>query len=843
MIKINATSCLTGLDSDAVAQRLAQDGFNELPATTTRTVLTILLDVLREPMFLLLLCAGVIYLLLGDPMDALMLLGFVLLSMSITIFQQRRSERVLATLHELASPRALVIRDGQQVRIPGREVVPGDLLLLEEGDRVAADAVLLESHDLLIDESMLSGESMAVAKRAAFDSDVPSEEGVERVFAGTMITGGGGMARVLATGAQTELGKIGKRLQSIVPEDSPLQRELAHLLKIVAWLACCIALLVLLITGWMRGDWLNGLLSGITVAMSLLPEEFTLIMTVFMALGAWRIAGDHVLTRHMPVIEALGSATVLCVDKTGTLTQNRMAVKALALDGVLLTVEKLTTQAAARRLLHIAALASEIIPFDRMEQAILHCQATLFSADRAAAAQWTLVHDYPLTHGLPVMTHVWSSPEQTDYLIALKGAPETVLDLCGIGGEQRIGLLQQVDTLAARGMRVLAVAEARQSHDEWPGTPAGFGFSWLGLLALADPVRPEVPAAVAQCRRAGIRVVMITGDYAVTAHTIAGEAGLQEGPVISGSDIARMDAQALRQAVHHTNVFARIRPEQKLDLVNALKANGEVVAMTGDGVNDAPALRAAHIGISMGQRGTDVAREASSLVLLTDDFQAIVKTIQLGRRIFDNLRKALTYVVAVHMPIAGMALLPLLLGYPVAFMPIHIVFFEMIINPACSIVFETEAADPDIMLRAPRRIDEALFGRYNVGIALLQGAGLLTAIALVFFISLHSGLLPAAARTLAFTTFVIGNLLLIIGNRSVKQSLFALLRRPNQAQWWVIGITLVGWLAALKVPVLQRAFHFMPVVTVDLLLAVAAGLAATVWFELVKIIFRQKAST
>jgi len=850
---------LNGLSHHQAARQLQQDGFNELPAKSQRTVWRIVFEVLREPMFLLLLGAGSIYFALGDAGDALMLLGFVLIVMTITIVQQRRTERVLETLRDLSSPRALVLRAGAHVRIPGREVVRGDLLVLEEGDRVAADGVLLECHDLLIDESLLTGESVAVSKTSSTpvqttaaritEVQTPAPTAAENVqahvYSGSMVVQGGGLARVIATGDATAIGTIGRALQTLTPAPSPLQREISMLVKRFAWFGLALSLLVFLMFGWSRHDWLNGLLAGITLAMSILPEEFTVILTVFMALGAWRISKNQVLTRHTPVIEALGSATVLCVDKTGTLTQNRMSVKAVVIDQEtfpLDAAQRNSLPPQVHQLLQYTVLSSETTPFDPMEKAFHRCLDDLYPEDRTTRDRWSFVHEYPLTRDIMAMTHVWQPGAGQACIVATKGAPESIARLCRLDAPQTDAILQQVQTLAAQGMRVLGVAQAScAAAPTWPDSPSAFAFTWLGLVGLADPLRPAVPAAVRECQQAGIRVVMITGDYPATAQAIAHEAGLTHTTVITGTQLDTLDDAALHTTVRSATLFARILPEQKLRLVNALKTNGEVVAMTGDGVNDAPALKAAHIGISMGERGTDVAREASSLVLLNDDFTSIVHAIRLGRRIYDNLRKAMIYVVAVHIPIAGMTLLPLLLGTPLAFAPVHIVFLEMIINPACAIVFETEAADNNIMQRPPRRVDERLFGRHDVMFSVLQGSGLLIAVAAVFFLGVQAGLAVEQARATAFTSLVIGNLGLIVASRSRAHHLLALLRRPNRAQWWILGGTALALAAILTVPPLQRVFHFHPLPLTTLWLPLLTSLATMAWFELVKHLYRRRA--
>jgi Ca2+-transporting ATPase len=863
-------SALSGLSGRDAAHKLKQDGANELPAKRQRTLFHLMWEVMCEPMFLLLLAAGAIYLILGDAGDAMLLLGFVFITMAITIFQERKTERVLDALKDLSSPRALVIRDGVQIRIPGREVVKGDLLVLEEGDRIAADGIVIESHDLLIDESLLTGESIAVAKQASTTTTAATatatataaatttatpvagatpatEPGSAAIFSGSMIVQGGGLARVTATGAETELGKIGKSLQALPHEPSPLQREISTLVKRFAIFGLALSLVVFVLYGWTRHNWFDGLLAGITLAMSMLPEEFTVILTVFMALGAWRISKQHVLTRHTPVIEALGSTTVLCVDKTGTLTQNKMSVKAVVIGERHFTVGANADAAwpeSVRQLLEYTVLASEIVPFDPMEKAFHQCLTDLYPASAQGHAGWSFVHEYPLTPQLQAMTHVWQAPNDRQAIVATKGAPESIALLCKLDPAATAAMLAQVQTLASQGMRVLAVAQARHATDEtdarWPKEPDGFPFVWLGLVGLADPLRPAVPQAVKECQHAGIRVVMITGDHPATAQAIAKEAGLPFDKMVTGTQLATLSDAELNTLAREVHIFARVRPEQKLRLVSAFKADGEVVAMTGDGVNDAPALKAAHIGIAMGERGTDVAREAASLVLLNDDFTSIVHAISLGRRIYDNLRKALTYVVAVHLPIAGMTLLPLLFGTPLAFAPIHIVFLEMIINPACAIVFETEAAENNIMRRAPRDVNERLFGQRNVWLAVLQGLGLFAGVAAVFFLGLRGGLSEGQARAVAFTCLVIGNLALIVTNRSATRSVLAMIRVPNRAQWWVLGGACGALAVVLTVPGLRETFHFAKVSGQDLIAPVLVGVLAVAWFELMKAAFRPR---
>jgi Ca2+-transporting ATPase len=834
--------------SQAVAQsRLRTEGANELPTADQRNIQIIALEVLREPMFLLLVVAGVIYLLLGDVNDALMLLGFVFVVMGITIYQEYKTERVLEALRDLTSPRALVLREGKEQRIAGREVVRGDILILAEGDRVPADAELISCNDFAADESLLTGESVAVRKVAqanAGELQPPGGDDLPFVYSGTLVVQGRGIACVLTTGVHTEIGKIGKALQEQTTEATPLQKEIGKLVRSLAIIGVLLSLLLLVIYGITRGDWLNGLLSGITLAMSILPEEYPVVLTIFMAMGAWRISKHHVLPRRMHTVEALGSATVLCVDKTGTLTQNHMTVRQLIAGEASFTVSASPAPLpeSFHELVEFGILSSETEPFDPMEKAIHALGTQYLTATEHLHREWILAHEYSLSPELLALSHVWKSQDRDEYVVATKGAPEAVADLCHLNQAQLAALAIQVNSLAEQGMRVLGVARASYSGSIWPDIQHDFDFKFLGLIGLADPVRPTVEPALKECTAAGIRVVMITGDYPVTAAAIAKQIGLSAGSggVISGADLSQMDEATLRERISHSNIFARMVPEQKLRLVNALKENGEVVAMTGDGVNDAPALKAAHIGIAMGAHGTDVAREAAALVLLDDDFASIVHAVRLGRGIFDNLRKAMAYIFAVHVPIAGLSLIPLLLGWPPVFAPVHIVFLEMIINPACSIAFEAEPPERGVMSRPPRNPLEPLFGRRILLISLLQGVFVLLASLTILGYSLHQGASETEARALTFFTLVIGNLGLILTNRSWKHTILHTINSPNLALWWVIGGAFSFLMMALTFPFLREVFHFAPVTPFQLTLSFGAGVSSVLWFEFYKVVLNKR---
>ncbi len=841
------SSSLNGLSAAEVRTRQAQRGLNELPSDQPRGPMALLREVIREPMFLLLIGAGSIYLLLGDLQEAFMLLFFVAVVVGITFYQERKTDRVLQALRDLSSPRALVLRDGEKQRIAGRELVVDDIVLLSEGDRVPADAVLLVSTSLHADESLLTGEAAAVRKQA-WDG-VPyviqlGGEDTPQLFSGTLVVQGQGIARVTAIGADSAIGEIGQSLQQLTIEASPLQRETRRIVKIVAMIGVLLCATVVLLFGFTHDDWLQALLAGITLAMSILPEEFPFVLTVFMALGAWRIARQQVLTRRVSALETLGSATVLCADKTGTITENRMTVTQLVTPEArfdVIDAKNQTLPEAFHELVEFSVLASAADPFDSMEKAFIHLAENTLANTEHLHSDWTLVQQYPLSRDLLAMSHGWKATQRDEYVVAAKGAPEAIADLCHLPSEARDAIAAQVDQLAAQGLRVLAMAKASYNGAAWPPIQHDIPFTFLGMIALADPVRAAVPEAIALAQRAGIKVAMITGDYPATAQAVAREAGIDlSGGILSGAEIATLNATELQQRIQTTRIFARIAPEQKLRLVQAYQANGEIVAMTGDGVNDAPALKAAHIGIAMGGRGTDVAREAAALVLLDDNFATIVSAIRLGRRIFDNLHKAMAYIIAAHVPIVGMALLPLLFGLPLAFSPAHIVFLELIINSACAIVFEAEPEEIGIMQRPPRRPDEPLFSLRTLLVSLAQGAGVLLTVAAVYAIALHRGQGAEESRALAFTTLVIGNLSLILVNRSWTRSLYTALWSPNRALWWVQGGALTLLVLVLYLPGLRDLFHFTPLHANDLALCFAAGLASILWFELFKLILRRK---
>jgi Ca2+-transporting ATPase len=818
----------SGLDPAEAARRLAARGPNLLPGSAPRSMLAIVGGVLTEPMFLMLLVAGGLYLALGDRAEAAFLLSFVFVVIGITLAQERKTQRALESLRELSAPRALVIRGGEEKRIPGREVVVGDLLVLHEGDRIAADAVLLDGH-LDVNESLLTGEAVPVTKLPGGDTG--------QLFASTVATKGVGVAEVRAIASATAVGRIGQALADTVEPVSGLQQASRRLIRNLTvgglLLAAAYALLGWL---WDGHGLLQSVLAGIALTMAILPEEIPVILTVFLALGAWRISRHKVLTRRVPAVEALGAISVLAVDKTGTLTQNRMQVAELRLiDGSTHDQDAHELPEPFHALVEFAMLATPADPFDPMEKAIQQFGLHWLTDTEHVHAEWAPEFEYALSPEILAMTHVFRGDARGTHLLATKGAPEAVIDLCHLAATDAAAILRQVEGMAERGLRVLGVARGEWHGEAWPQSQHDFDFRFLGLLGFVDPPRPEVPAAIAECRSAGIRIIMMTGDHPATARAIAREVGLSErAEVVTGVEMAALDDAALRERLHRVDLCARLKPEQKLRLVQLLREGGEVVAMTGDGVNDAPALKAADVGIAMGERGTDVAREAAALVLLDDSFASIVGAIRQGRRIYDNITKATRFVFAVHMPIIALALVPTLLHWPVLLMPVHIVLLELLIDPACSVVFEAEPAADDIMRRPPRAPSDSPFAVANLRYAVIQGLGFAGILLLGYGALLGQGLDAAQSRGAVFIALVLGLFLLTLANRDASRP--ALVRTPAKNPWLVRMFGGVALMLAIVIGVpFFRDVMGLAIPNAAMLLTVAGMLAAAVaWLELLR---------
>ena len=815
---------LKGLSSAEVLSRLKKFGTNELPSGKKRNIFQILFSAIKEPMFLILLSCSSIYFLLGDIQEAIVLAFSVLVILNITIYQENKTENSLQALKDLSSPRALVIRNGVEERIAGSQVVPDDLILIKEGDRVPADAFIIWERNLTLDESILTGESFSVRKFA----EVSQEPNSDKVFSGTLVVAGQGVAKVFATGLSTEIGKIGVSLGNLEEKNTHIESEINQVVKIFSIVGLSLCVVIAVVYGFTRGFWLKGFLAGLTLAMSILPEEFPVIFTVFMALGAWRIAKESVLTRKRGAVEMLGSASVLCVDKTGTLTQNKMSLKKIWSQGNSLDTysDKISEiPEVFHELLEYGILASKKDPFDPMEKELLSFGGNFLKNTEHLHPGWDLIREYPLSQELLSLSHVWVSEEQNEYVIASKGAPESIWDLCHLSAQEKEKLLPVIHDLASQGLRILGVAKSHLKKEKLPSNQHDFTFQFLGFLGFADPIRTNVPNSIRECQEAGIKVVMITGDYEGTARSIAAEIGLPLGEsVITGTDLKNLSDTELKRRMVNTSIFCRVAPEQKLQIVNSWKSLGKIVAMTGDGVNDAPALKSADIGIAMGKRGTDVAREASDIVLVEDDFSSIVKAVRLGRRIYANLKNAMTYAFAIHIPIAGLSLIPVLFGLPLLLLPMHIVFLELMIDPACSVVFESGKEANDIMSKPPRDVSEKVFSWIILETAILQGLSILIFSLISFYFIWYQGEFEDKARTTCFVTLIIGNTFLVLKNLSEKKFSLNFIKTMNLPFRILAVSALLLLVAVVYTPFLRNLFHFSEIDFLEFGISVLLGI-------------------
>ena len=696
-----------------------------------------------------------------------------------------------------------MIRDGKETRIAGREVVPGDLIILNEGDRIAADAELFSTTNLTVDEALLTGESNPVSK---FEQAGHSNSN-HLVFSGTLIVQGKASARVIATGSETQFGKIGKSLLTIEEDETRLQKEMKVMIKNLFIIGAVISAGVILAFYFTRGNFIQSTLNGLASAMAILPEEFPVVLTVFLALGAWRLSRKNVLTRKPSAIETLGSATVLCSDKTGTITQNKMQIAELY-DGnrIFKSGSFNSNQSEIIELIKTSLHASQSDSKDPMEKAIYETYKSIRQSDLHNHA----IREYPLSKKMLAITRVFREEAQDAHSVFCKGAPETVFKLCKLNKQEATKHLEVVHQMAEQGYRVIAAASSTWPKKTLPEKQSDFNFQFKGLLAFEDPIRPEVPAAIKECKQAGIKVIMITGDFPTTAKSIAKQIGMDmQAGIMTGEELTKISDGELQKKIKNINVFARAIPEHKLRIVQALKANQEIVAMTGDGVNDAPALKAANIGIAMGSKGTDVAREASSLVLLDDNFASIVAAIRLGRKIFDNLQKAMSYIIAVHIPIIGLALLPALVpSLPVLLMPLHIVFMELIIDPSCSIAFETEQEEMGIMSRPPRATNHRFFSSRRIAFSALKGGLLLAMVITVYFLSLREGHTEGEVRAIAFSSLIIGNIFLILSTLSKTRSFLSVIKEKNIAAISILLVALGLLVLIISIPSTQHIFNF-----------------------------------
>ena len=802
------TSGLSSIEAQAL---LVKYGENSIDKAREKSLYSTAIELLKEPMLLLLIAAGAISLALAELVDGILLLFTIFIILGITIYQTQKTEKALKALSELTMPLAIVIRDGLEIRIPSKNIVPGDVVILREGDRISADAKLTVATSFHVDESLLTGESLPISKNIG---DV--------VFTGSLVVRGHGKAEVFATGPNTQLGKIGKSLTGIREEKTNLQKSLERIVRVVGIAALITVFAVFGIYGTTRGNWLEAGLAGISVAMALIPEEFPVILTIFMALGAWRMAKVKVVARRPAAIEALGGISVLCVDKTGTLTENRMKISEIHTDSIIWK-ENDSISGLLTEVIEIASMATPVSAFDPMDIAFQNLAKILPSRNFSSLKSKS---EKPLSKDNLFYTHVWQDSNTSAEIHAIKGAPEQIAILCNFDTKRKINFLEKVSLEASRGFRTLAIAK---SND-------GINFEYLGLALLSDPIRIGVPAAVSECSKAGIRTIMITGDHPSTAITIAKNIGLESQNCLTGSEIDELSDFELSEKISSCSVFARVTPHHKLRLVRLLQENGETVAMTGDGINDAPALKAANVGIAMGQRGTDVAREAASLIITDDNFTSIVEGIRRGRAIFSNIQKALIYVIAVHIPIFGMALIPVLNSeWPLVLLPALIAFQEVIIDPASSIVFEAEEPDKKSMERLPRGKSKSLVGSREVIIGVLQGFSVLIVTFLVYWISLLNYNSEELSRSLTYASLLLSNLFLVLSNRSQRLSIIASFKERNNPAILPISLLAAGiLLALLNIPFLAESFDLEQLNFQQYVIVILASFASVSWYEIYK---------
>ncbi|MCE7924231.1 MAG: cation-translocating P-type ATPase [Haliscomenobacteraceae bacterium CHB4] len=833
-------STLHGLSEEQVAQSRTLHGSNRIYVRPRRALTHMLREILAEPIFLLLLLTCALYFAIGDQAEAWLMVGAVVFVIVIEIVQEFRSETALAALQQLSQPRAIVIRDGKRREVPVEEIVMDDLIAFSEGERIPADGIVVQQNDLSVDEAILTGESLPVNKTAA--------EGENRLFQGTIVSSGLGVARVQAVGARTEFGKLGKSIESIETEPTPLQQQIDRFVRQMLLAGLLAFLIVFAINFSYEESILTALLFSLSFALALVPAEIPVAFTTFMALGAYRMTRQQVLVKQPKTVESLGAATVICLDKTGTITENRMSV-----------VE--TTDFFGRgRVLEYAMWASEPTPFDAMEKAI-H-EAYEESADRDRRPDFEMVYEYALSGVPPMMTHVYhpvpsSSPvshaaetqgdpvnppsplpvSEGGRVIATKGAVERILRVCHISGEQQKEILEKTKEMARKGYRVLGVASAEWSKNDYPKEQDDFPWQFEGLIALYDPPKPNIKKVMNKFYEAGIAVKMVTGDYPETAMNIARESGIRvEGEAVTGEEVMQMSESQLRVTAGRATVFARMFPDAKLRVVNALKSNGEVVAMTGDGVNDGPALKAAPVGVAMGRRGTEIAKGAASMVLLDDDLAHMVRAVKTGRRIYQNLRKAIRYIISIHLPIVLVVLLPLLFGWPYLhmLMPVHVIFLELIMDPTCAIAFENEPAEPNVLQKPPRAHTDNLFSWRELSLSLVQGLVITAGVFVMYHFAVAQGKDENTTRSFVFVTMLAANIFLTLANRSFEYTIARTIFYRNNLLWWIIGASTAIAIAIMLAPSMREMFQLGPLNGSEVGWCLLTALVSVGWFEVWK---------
>jgi Ca2+-transporting ATPase len=822
---------IKGLSTQQVLEARAKFGQNKV-VRKENNFWGILLGILKEPMVLLLFVAALLYFISGEIADAVFMTSAIVLVTGISLYQESRSHNALAALKTLTQPTCKVIRDGITIEIKREELVVGDSMIIEEGSSVPADGMILRSNDFSVNESILTGESLPVNKNK-------SEE-FNKVFQGTTVTSGLAISEVTAIGDKTELGKIGLSLAAIKEEDTPLQKQIRNFVKKMAFAGIIIFMVVWAINFFNSHQIVNSLLKALTLAMSILPEEIPVAFTTFMALGAWRLMKLGIIVKQTKTVETLGSATVICTDKTGTITENRMS---------LASVFDLSTNTISlpenfhqkeNEIVAVAMWASEPIPFDPMEIALHNAYEQ--SGIKDERPRYRMIHEYPLGGIPPMMTHIFEDASG-NRIIAAKGAPEAIMNVSELSGEEKSIVTNALKTLTEKGFRVLGVASANFDGDHFPLHQQDFHFNLHGLVAFYDPPKKNIGEVFQSFYDAGIAVKIITGDNAATTSTIAKQVGFKGAEhTLSGKELQNMNEQELNERVMQTTIFTRMFPEAKLRILNALKANKQIVAMTGDGVNDGPALKAAHIGIAMGKKGTEIAKEVSSLILTDDDLAKMVQAIAMGRKIYTNLKKAIQYIISIHIPIILTVLMPLVLGwiYPSIFSPVHVIFLELIMGPTCSIIYENEPIEKNIMEQKPRPLTFTFFNWKELSTSIVQGLAITAGTLFIYQYAVRHSYGEEETRTMVFITLITANIFLTLVNRSFYYSIFTTLRYKNSLVTVITGATITLTTLLLYVPLFTNFFQFNRPPVSELLISTTIGFLSVIWFEIVKFFVRKK---
>lgn len=824
---------INGLSDAQVIAAREQYGQNKTAYKKTNRFLNALVLISKEPMTILLLAASTIYFISGKTSDGIFLTSAIILIAVISSYQNARSNNALEKLKDFTKPKCKVIRNGITIEIKTEELVFGDNLLIEEGNAIAADGTIIHSNDFSVNEAILTGESMPVFKNSSAKDNI--------VFQGTTVTSGLAIATITSIGSETKLGKIGKSLEEIKEEKTPLEIQIGNFVKKMAIAGVLIFLIVWIINYFNSYQLFDSLLKALTLAMSILPEEIPIAFTTFMALGAWRMMQNGIIVKQMKTVETLGSATVICIDKTGTITENKMSLaRIFTLKSQKITDAEEELSIDEKQLIAIAMWASEPIPFDPMEKALHETYSKVTENDQRH--DFRMVHEYPLSGKPPMMTHVFEN-KTGERIIAAKGASEAIMEIAALSADETNTIMQAIKNLSLQGYRILAVGKATFQGKDYPKAQQEFQFEFIGLVAFYDPPKKNIHLVLQHFYKAGIKVKIITGDNAETTASIAKQIGFSGYEnSISGDELMRFSDAKLKEQVLEINLFTRMFPEAKLKIIHALKSNNEIVAMTGDGVNDGPALKAAHIGIAMGRKGTEIAKQAASLILINDDLGKMVDAVAMGRKIYANLKKAIQFIISIHIPILLTVFIPLALGwvYPNIFSPIHIIFLELIMGPTCSIVYENEPMEKNAMVQKPRPFTNTFFHWKELSTSILQGLVITVGTLIVYQLSVYQGFNEAATRTMVFLTLVTSNIFLTLTNRSFYYSIFTILTYKNNLVLLITGITIVITGLLLYVRPLRDFFLFEHLDFKQLSVAVGVGITSVLWYELVKIWRRYK---